>query len=457
MNFKTSIIWSGKLYKILEKLNAENIFKLDTIIDNNYPQVLSKLQTYAKSEKIAILATNGKKTTTDFFNQILNASDKTFISNVSKSAKRYPIFTSIILDLAKGLDIFSSTCEKDHYTMAFDEFELSAYFNSMKFDYLLLHNLFADQRDFCSLEEKRKKIQDAIMLNSKLNLIINADEPMFFNIDDIKNDTILGKKRIKFYYGFEDIEFCDGINNLSHINDITKCPNCGCTLDYKKRFYSHLGQYDCECRFQRPQLDLSATAKIFSDYTFMTVKYKDNKFVFRIPIGGLSNAYNALGAIALAINLNIDRKSISTAFDEYEFLRARDEIVEFDKKQIKIKVIKNPIALSESIRELLGSKNTKVVFCLNDKEEDGLDPSWMWESNFKPLEGFENKIFICGNRFDDMALKLKYSGINPCLMVMDNNIQSSVSCCAYELEKRENMLVLATPSALKDVYSALKM
>ena len=64
MDFKTSILWSGRLYKLLEKLNLENRFNLDSIVDNNLPQVLSKLQSYATKGKIAICQTNGKSTTT---------------------------------------------------------------------------------------------------------------------------------------------------------------------------------------------------------------------------------------------------------------------------------------------------------------------------------------------------------------------------------------------------------
>jgi hypothetical protein len=54
MKFKQSILWSGRLYKLLEKLNIENVFDIDSIIDSNLPQVLSKLQSYAKIAKIAL-------------------------------------------------------------------------------------------------------------------------------------------------------------------------------------------------------------------------------------------------------------------------------------------------------------------------------------------------------------------------------------------------------------------
>ena len=52
MDFKTSILWSGRLYKLLEKIGLEHKFNLDNFVDNNLPQVLSNLQTYSKYDKI---------------------------------------------------------------------------------------------------------------------------------------------------------------------------------------------------------------------------------------------------------------------------------------------------------------------------------------------------------------------------------------------------------------------
>lgn len=456
MDFKTSILWSGRLYKFLEKLNLEDRLNLDSIVDNNLPQVLSKLQTYAKKGKIAICQTNGKATTTNILNQILACSDNSFITNISQDGKRYLPLTSIILDLSQGFDIFDSESEKEYYSMALSEFELEQYFNSMKFNYLLLGNLFIDQKDFVSLEEKKERIQNAISLNSKLDLIINADEPMFNKIDEIKNDTILNKKRNKFYYGFDKIEFGETSLELSQKNDIPRCPNCGCLLDYKDNYYSHIGNYNCACGFKRPNLNLSAEAKIFADYCFLTVFYQNNKMVFKLPFGGIENAYNALGAIAVATYLGIERKTISEAFEEYKPIKGRDEILTYKNKQIKIKTIKNPVSLSVSLRELYANKNTKVVFCLDDSIADGIDTSWIWDANFNSVSYFENKIYVSANRFDDMALRLKYANVNPSLIVMDGSIKNAIQCCYWELEKNEKMLILTTPSLVDSIYDILK-
>ena len=62
MDFKNTVNISAKIYKFLEKFNLEDGLKLDTIIDNNMPDVLARLQSYSKIAKIGICQTNGKKT-----------------------------------------------------------------------------------------------------------------------------------------------------------------------------------------------------------------------------------------------------------------------------------------------------------------------------------------------------------------------------------------------------------
>ncbi len=458
MNFNKLINWSAKLYNISEKLNLQESFELDSLLDKNFPQVLSKLQTYAK-EKIAICATNGKASTINIFNQILVENNSNFITNIEYSKKYLP-FASIILNLNKIPFFDFEVDRKDYYCFALSEFELFSYFNAMKFDYLLLNNLFIDQKDILSLSEKKKKLQNALLLNSNINLIINADEAMFFKIDEIKNDAVSIKNKNKFFFGFENIEIQGKNNNeiteSMQKNDLLICPRCSCKLEFQKRFYSHLGHYSCECGFKRPKLDVSANAKIFANYIFLDIFYKENKFAFKLPFSGLHNAYNALGAIALALKLGIDRKTIANAIEKYHALRAVDEIVDYQGKKIKIKTIKNPTSLSCAVSELEKEKNTKLIICFSDNpKKDGKDTSWIWDSNFKALEGFENKIYIASNRADDMALRLKYANVNPALIVMDSDIRSAVECCYYDLEEKDTMMILTTPSLIDEVYRVL--
>lgn len=178
--------------------------------------------------------------------------------------------------------------------------------------------------------------------------------------------------------------------------------------------------------------------------------------VFKVPLGGVYNAYNALSVIALALMLNIDRKTISFAFENYENLRGRDDILIYKDKKFKIKTIQNLTSLSEAARELIKEKNKKIVFILDSNYANGLDTSWIWESNLNCLDNFENRIFITGRRYDDMALRLKYAGVNPSLISMDNQIKNSINSCRCAALKNEEIIILTVPSAVDEVYEFFK-
>ncbi len=456
MDFKSTVKILAKTYKILEKLHLEKGISLDFMLDAHHPEFVSRLQSYSKINKIAFFASNGKKTVLNIFNQILENNESTFITNLFDRKKLNPILTSIILNLEKSIENPAISPNKDFYTFALNESELENCFNRTNFDYFILHNCFFNQNDVFSLNEKRKKIQEAIILNPKANLVINADEPLFFDIDDIKNDIVLNKKRKKFFYGFDKIEFFNGQGDFSQKNDLFICPKCSCALEYKKRFYSHLGRYECACGFKKPKPDVVANAKIYSDYTFLEVFYKENKYIFKIPQGGIYSAYNALCAIATAFCLNIERKIITEALENYKTLKAHDEIIDYKNKKVKIKLITSPVSFSESLRELYRAKNIKPVFALSDRPEDGIDTSWIWSANFNSLENFENKIFVTSNRFDDMALRLKYAGVNPCLITMDSSVKSALECCYWETEENETMIIFTTSSLVDEIYKILK-
>jgi UDP-N-acetylmuramyl tripeptide synthase len=450
MNFKQAITISGKIYNLLSKINLDDYFKIDGIIDNYYPQIISRLQNYSDIAKVAICSTNGKKTITSFLNTIIESNNQTTITNITENFQKKSILTSIILELSKSEEV------RNYYTMAFEDYELESYFNSMKFDYLLLNNIFYDHKDNINCREKRRYIQNAIMLNSKLNLILNADDVYLYDIDNIKNDTLLNKKRNKVFYGFREVRFYNNSDKFAQRNDVIKCPNCGCDLWFNKRFYSHLGHFECECGFKRPQPDVVADVTIFPDYSFLNVYYKNEKYAFKMPLGGLYNAYDALGAIALALEVNIPRKIISQAIENITPIKAHDEIINCKGKNIKIKVVNNSTSLSENLRELYYEKNYKIVFCLNDSLEDGLDTSWIWDANFGALEGFENRIYVSSNRFDDMALRLKYANVNPTLIVMDQSVSHAIECCFWDLDEDENMMIITTNSLVDDIYRIIK-
>ena len=196
MNYKTIINLTEKIYLLLEKMGLNESIDIDTFLDNNYPRISSAVQKYLDKERIIFCSTNGKRTSANILNNILEANNSDFITNFTSDGKIHPITTSVLFGNSKNKDEKSNILN-----VVCNDNELIKNFNLMNFDYLVLGNIFSSQTDFASVYEKKKKLQDAIILNSKLNLVINADDPMLFEIDEIKNDIIIGKKRNKTYSG----------------------------------------------------------------------------------------------------------------------------------------------------------------------------------------------------------------------------------------------------------------
>ena len=78
-------------------------------------------------------------------------------------------------------------------------------------------------------------------------------------------------------------------------------------------------------------------------------------------------------------------------------------------------LVKNPAGCTQALEYLSGIEEEYVlVVCLNDRGADGTDVSWIWDANFELLEPLSDriqKIFVSGDRADDMRIRLKYSGI----------------------------------------------
>ena len=55
-----------------------------------------------------------------------------------------------------------------------------------------------------------------------------------------------------------------------------------------------------------------------------------------------------------------------------------------------------------------------------------------------------------------MALRLKYAGVNPSLIVMDLLPKRAIESCFWELEENETMLILTVPSLVNQIYELLQ-
>lgn len=404
------------------------------------PDILSHLVNQAKKEILVVTGTNGKTTTSGFIAEILKSDNRNAIHN-RKGANMLTGITTAIVEkssLFAKLNYDNALFEIDEafFVKAVDEFTP---------DVILVTNLFRDQLDrYGELSTTAKKIELAIEKTSKTKIptiLLNADDPIVTSLAENFSEN-------KRFFGFDDIKF---INQDENINSPQEACNCKCGMDYKyeKVFYGHLGHFYCTCGHKRPALDISANTVIdvSSSELIITPKNSD-KFTVKINMPGLYNAYNALAAVSMALELKIKVENIKKGFENYSTVFGRAETVNMHGKKVLIQLIKNPIGATEVLRTVKDDINGRLLIIINDNYADGRDVSWLWDANFELLSNCGKQIIVSGIRASDMAVRLKYAGIKSENIIIIENIKKALEKTLSDTQNNEKLYILPTYTAL---------
>ena len=428
-------IFLARLIKLLIKIVGRSsgtsfigMFKLKT-----NPDFLNFCSKYILHEKISVTGTNGKTTTAGLIAQILEANNKEVIHN----AQGANMLTGIANVFATNV---VPSKRYDNCVLESDEAYLSKLYDYMKLDYLVVTNLFRDQLDrYGELDTTAKKIQSAIDKNKDLVLLLNADDPLVAN---------LGHDNKKLYYGFENIEFAE-THTISHAPaEMFNCI-CGKPLEYSKRFYAQQGHYYCSCGYKRPKCNYQGNAKIYSDYIEISVLHNGEETHYTFDSIGLYNAYNALAAISMALEIGYKQEEIQNALNTYKAMFGRAEKTEFNGHKTIIQLIKNPAGASEVLKTV--DLSSKILIAINDNFADGRDVSWLWDAEFELLKDTEKTIVTSGIRANDMALRLKYAGVPSEKIKVVPDLFEAVEEVSSSEDKTEKVTIMPSYTALLQI------
>ena len=419
------------LIKIVGRSSGTSFIGMFTLKTN--PDFLNFCSKYILHEKISVTGTNGKTTTAGLIAQILEANNKEVIHN----AQGANMLTGIANVFATNV---VPSKRYDNCVLESDEAYLSKLYDYMKLDYLVVTNLFRDQLDrYGELDTTAKKIQSAIDKNKDLVLLLNADDPLVAN---------LGHDNKKLYYGFENIEFVE-THTISHAPaEMFNCI-CGKPLEYSKRFYAQQGHYYCSCGYKRPKCNYQGNAKIYNDYIEISVLHNGEETHYTFDSIGLYNAYNALAAISMALEIGYKQEEIQNALNTYKAMFGRAEKTEFNGHKTIIQLIKNPAGASEVLKTV--DLSSKILIAINDNFADGRDVSWLWDAEFELLKDTEKTIVTSGIRANDMALRLKYAGVPSEKIKVVPDLFEAVEEVSSSEDKTEKVTIMPSYTALLQI------
>ena len=251
-------------------------------------------------------------------------------------------------------------------------------------------------------------------------LCLNADDSLTASIAlEVPNPVV--------WYGIEQNAVCrkDGpedqvAEKFSGISDARCCIRCGAEYTYRYRTYAHLGGYCCPaCGFARPVPDAAVTAVDecgpAGSRVRMRMTAQSADFSVRIALPALYNVYNAAAAVSAYTAAGLPRTEILAGLADVRTGFGRMERFEINGVSIQMILVKNPAGCGQALDYLCSLREAcRVVLCLNDRDADGHDISWIWDVDYEQLAGQDNirGFYVWGDRAEDMQLRLKYAGID---------------------------------------------
>jgi UDP-N-acetylmuramyl tripeptide synthase len=314
---------------------------------------------------------------------------------------------------------------------------------------VLLANLFRDQLDrYGELDLLADRWAETVdELNGRARFVLNADDPLVADLGR-------GRERVTYFGVADDSQALPG---MQHASDSKHCRNCGHPYVYEAIYLGHLGRYRCpNCGRTRPEPDVAATRVELEGMSGSQVELAtpQGSLELRLPLPGLYNVYNAVAATATLLDLGVPLAMVGEALEGFGGAFGRVETIPISGRQVSILLIKNPAGANEVLRTLtLEDGKLDLWLALNDGIADGRDVSWIWDADFELLGGRVWRATCSGTRAEEMALRLKYAGIDAELAV-DRDLGSSLDS-AVANAAGERVFALPTYTALLELRDLL--
>jgi lipid II isoglutaminyl synthase (glutamine-hydrolysing) len=404
------------------------------------PGALRRMAGELDEGSVLVSATNGKTTTAAMIAAGLERTGRQVVHNRAGSNMAWGVATALLdADRSRGqLGLFEV-----------DEAWLGSVAADVEPRLVLLANLFRDQLDrYGELELLADRWAEIVAtLDRRAGFVLNADDPLVAD---------LGRERQGVtYFGLGDDS--QTLPEMQHAADSKHCRNCGHPYEYDAIYLGHMGRYHCpNCGRRRPDPDVVATRVELEGMSGSRLHLETpaGRLDLHLPLPGLYNVYNAIAAAATLLRLDVPLAQVGAALEGFGGAFGRVETILVGGRQVSILLIKNPAGANEVLRTLtLEQGELDLWFALNDRIADGRDISWIWDADFEVLAGRVRRATCSGTRAEEMALRLKYAGIDAPIEV-ERDLGASLDR-AVATATGERLFALPTYTALLELRDLL--
>lgn len=433
-----------------------------------YPGVLRALTAQLPEGSILVTGTNGKTTTSRMLGSIMEAAGLEPLHNRSGSNLERGLVSTVIA-AATPTGGLPSRLKAGLFEV--DEAAVPGVLLAIRPKVALFNNLFRDQLDrYGEIDTVYRKWRDALSaLPARSTAVLNVDDPAIAGL------LLAPKLRARtFTFGVDDPRYA--LDALPHAADSISCPRCNSRLEYSLILLGHLGHWRCpHCGLERPKPDVVARRIRLhgTESSELSLETPAGSFDVVLRVPGLYNVYNGLAAVSAALAFGIEPRFIKIGLEKFTAAFGRIERVNIpggEGKSLLMALVKNPVGFNEVLRMLFPVEAQEdpeqsrqaaprhLLIIINDLFADGRDVSWLWDVDFEILSsepGITGRVGVAGIRAGDMAVRLKYAGLDPSIVKLEVEIADAVDEAIRLLPPGETLYVLPTYTAMLDFRKLL--
>jgi UDP-N-acetylmuramyl tripeptide synthase len=368
------------------------------------PHAIERLAGRLSRGSVVISATNGKTTTAAMVSTVLERAGTRLVHNRAGANMVGGVAAALAAAARRG----GRELTGDLGLFEVDEFWLAPVVEELEPRAILLANLFRDQLDrYGELDIIADRWAELVSRRGAQSaLVLNADDPLVAD---------LGRATGALYFGVEDDSLA--LPELQHASDSKHCRRCGHAYVYETVYLAHLGRYHCpNCGQRRPEPAVVARDVELNGIrsAAFTLVHGGESHRVELPLPGLYNVYNALGAAALCRALEVSLADVAAGLAAVAPAFGRAETLDLGGRPTSILLVKNPSVANEVLRTLtLEGLQLDVFGVLNDRTADGRDVSWVWDADWEVLAPSVRRMTCSGTRAAELALRMKYAGVDP--------------------------------------------
>ncbi len=383
------------------------------------PGLLGMLARQVKT--VAITGTNGKTTSARMIEEAFAGQGLAYLTNRSGANMIDGITTEFVMN-----STLFGRVRKEYAVIECDEAAAVTVFPQLRPRVVVVTNLFRDQLDrYGEVTHTLENIREALRSVPEATLCLNAD-------CSLSSSLALSLPNRVVYFGLE--QGAVPSRAKAQLSDATHCIRCKTEYEYDYVTFGHLGGFRCpRCGYCRHAADYAVTEVIEqrSAGTTAAVSVRGQARIAEINLPALYNVYNAIGALAAAMEMGVGIDEAVHALGVFKGGFGRMEAFQLGKADVRMMLVKNPAGCNQVIDYLENLHNRFVlVVCLNDRGADGTDISWIWDAEFEwlnALAGRIEKVIVSGDRAQDMRVRLKYAGIPDQNITVERDYEKLVS------------------------------